>query len=317
MDQVYKPDHIGDQIMEAKELTNINVIAQEVRARIAKQRYVTPDESMLFHCTTKLAIAKHHKLALLLSNYSRSTDKFAVNTSNLFKDLKLTTLKNKTAKLDKQFQLVLDNFSVHVNLTDDTNQRCFYTRDLVSAYIFYSIAQGDFLTNLKSMSATDFRKEPIIKVPNPFIRSYHIEHLTTELQNILIGTVFSLVAYILEITEQVPEPIKVPKKRDLKPLRKTIHGKHYSNCKTDAKANEYALGMVEISEITYLKHKNIFKEVVGYEGKDTNDWQYFRYMKGTLNAGMFEDRYAISPSLGIKRSLNTQEFYNVGVIGKI
>lgn len=303
--------------MANNELSSIDVIAQVVRARIAKQRYVESSEVDLFQNTVKFAVAKYHKLGLMLSSNGRMNNQYTVNSDSLFKSMKLTTLKSTGKKLGSDFKLTLDVNYVNVKLSDSIKIRCIHGRDLISAFIFYSIAQGDFISNLKTMNAADFRKEKIIKVPNPFIPKHLIEHLTTELENTLIATLFSLVAFILEQADTVAEPIKVSKRLALTPLRKTIANKQYSNCKADAKANGLGLGMVEISKITYTKHKNLFISVLGYEGGDVSDWQYFRYMDGAINSGLFEDRYAVSPSLGIKRNLSTSEFYNVGVIGKL
>lgn len=303
--------------MGNKELSSINAIAKEVRNRIANQRYVERNEVELFQNTSKLAVAKFHKLGLMLTKYGHMKIAYTVDTDSFYKTMKLTTLKSKAKKLGNDFQLILDGNAVCVRLSDSIKIRSIQSRELISAFIFYSIAQGDFISNLKTMNAADFRKEKIIKVPNPFIPKHLIEHLTTELENTLIATLFSLVTFILEQAETVAEPIKVTKKFALKPLRKTIANKQFSNCQADAKANDLGLGMVEISKITYLKHNNLFKSVVGYEGGDVSDWQYFRYMEGAINAGLYEDRYAVSPSLGIKRNLNISEYYNVGVIGKI
>jgi hypothetical protein len=300
---------------QVKELTNISTIAKVVRSRISNQQYIESTETDLFQNTVSLAVIKFHELSLMLSHNPGLKEEYLVNPVRLFTKTKLNSLKKYSITMGEGLKIILDKNSVSVKLDYTSKCRCITCRDLISAYIFYSIAQGDFMSNMKHMTEAKLRKQSIIEVPNPFISKFLTEHLTTLLGNILIGSLFTFVELILQLAEKEPLEIKAAKKYKYKPIQAMIFGKLHTNCQEYAKSSNAKLSKYNISKVTYEKHCTLFKSVVGYEGDDVKDWQYFRYVSGTINTGIFEDCYAISPSLKLKRKLNMREFYNIKSFG--
>jgi hypothetical protein len=60
----------------------------------------------------------------------------------------------------------------------------------------------------------------------------------------------------------------------------------------------------------YERHCRDFPRVDG-DGVIGDDWYYFRFYSGAVNTGCKEAKYAISPSLNVRRNINIGEYYNL------
>jgi len=81
-------------------------------------------------------------------------------------------------------------------------------------------------------------------------------------------------------------------------------------------------GLKSVSYITvdraqWETHKKTY-DTIPWEYKDekmdsfslANDWMFYRFCEGAINAGCVEDRYALSLSRMIKRSWTVSEYYD-------
>lgn len=72
----------------------------------------------------------------------------------------------------------------------------------------------------------------------------------------------------------------------------------------------YTKTMKEVTQAEYDAHRRDFPRMKE-EDLVADDWHYFRFYTGAVNTGYKEDKYAISPSLKARRTINIGEYYNL------
>lgn len=268
-------------------------LINRIRKLIEQQSYVLSEEglndytgfgSRIKECFLPVALC-------LTKNPSHSADDHRLMPNPLFDGLKAKHLK-KLINPSSFDYLIFDKTGFYISYKD-APMAATNIRAVVGAFIFYSIAEGDFLSNVANLNKEQFKSELIAKVPNPFLKAV-LGKLSVEQANTFILIAFGLMALV---TAQPLEPKKV---------KKVGSGSKYYVGFTNLTKSSYT----SVTEEQYEQHCSTFKSVLGYGGYDIDDWILCRFYTGTLNGGFKESRYALSPTLGVKRPFNIGEYYN-------
>lgn len=180
--------------------------------------------------------------------------------------------------------------------------------DLVKAFIFYEVTEGSYMEKAKCLKASECMN-PFFNVPNPFLTSLAKYRLNDQDKNIVLHCAYAFMSALVIAANTQPAKGKI--KHRLVENRNIRDGKVYTNYKAAYRPALDKLSYAQVDREVWLSHRENFESVNStYQGSDTDDWMYFRFFEGTVNGGYSEDRYALCPSLGIKRPMTTGEYYN-------
>lgn len=297
----------------SSEINNLPKPIQVIKTRIAKQSYLDDDETLQFSKFGDFIKSYYHQVGLLMDrSVGHNTDHNPFSSLKLADSLKSPILKKLFSKHSLNMDLICAKHNLYIKPSAEGGLKSIHFRNVVGAYVFYSIAQGDFLENIKSATLTSLKKEPLIKVPNPFLK-HELSNLSIIDANIVVCVMFALMGFVMSIpctgkTKRVTSRSKFY----IEPTIENNYGRKSTNSqKIKSKNKDYSLSYKSVERDEYSKHCALFTTVYGYEGYDVDDWLYFRFFEGAVNSGYCEEKYALSPSLGIKRKFSLAEYYNV------
>lgn len=283
-------------------------LSKTLQDKIAANDYLAIKDVDNYHKLVCHALQCYHQLGFVLK-LDKNKDQHQLDFMKLWGSLGLEVLRDVFGDCKEQVTVKLYNNTFSVSLAN-TKLDDFY-KNMIGAYVFFCIAQakGNFIQYMTELALTDLSNESIIKVPNPFLDKFLKTNSSVRDTNLILSIIFSLIALVVNPNlASVHRPVGVPV--DLVVVEKDLYGKMFCNCSTTSSKNSFSLSMLQIDRSTYESHLS-FQNIKAYEGYDVDDWVYYRFYEGTINAGMFESKYAISPSLGVKRGLNIGEYYNL------
>lgn len=297
----------------SSESNNLPQPIKVIKTRIANQSYLDWEETVQFSKFGDFIKSYYHQVGRLMNKFTgHNTDHNPFSSLKLADSLKSPILKKLFSKHSLNMDLICAKHNLYIQPSAEGGMRSIHFRNVVGAFVFYSIAQGDFIENIKSATLTSLKKEPLIKVPNPFLK-HELRDLSVIDANIVVCVMFGLMSYVMSIpctgkTKRVTSRSQFY----IEPTIKTNYGRKSTNsAKVKSKNKDYSLTYKSVDRLEYKKHCALFTVVHGYDGYDVDDWLYFRFYEGAVNSGYCEDKYALSPSLGIKRKFSIGEYYNL------
>lgn len=277
--------------------------------RIQNKDYIQGYEGNDFSDFGKFVKSNFHQVALMLGGFSgHSTDTQPVKMTLLLKALELPVLKQMVGQENKGFDMLCNHHCLYVKPSKNTRQISMHFSDVVTSFVFYSIAEGDFVKNIENLSETDLQTTPIAKIPNPYFNKGLKDQLNTlsvEDANLFFVAVYGFMAFVIRKCFRAPtKPVPPQSLFYIEPVVTKGNQMTYTNSQKLAKQNGYSLKCETVSASKLDELSRLFNMTHGYDGSDVDDWIYF-------STGCRYGRYALSPSLGIKRKLNASEFYNL------
>lgn len=276
---------------------------------IQNQNYLRAEEFDAYSTFGKFTKANYHQVGLVLGGYhGHDTGTQPVKMDIVFSALKLTNLKNLVVRHGNSIQVLCNDRGLYIKTPTQERRIEINFRNIVAAYVFYSIAEGDFIENVKGRTVANLKKELIAKIPSPYLDNHvkdSLKSLSIEDANIIFSVIYGYMAFVL--TKCINGSVKKATKRSkfyIEPVIDQVHKEQYTNSKKVAEDKKMRLFCQNVSEEEHKRHDELFTLTTGYDGYDVDDWVYF----GTGSRG---GRYALSPSLGIKRKLNISEYYNL------
>jgi hypothetical protein len=268
--------------------------------------------------------ALDHK-EFLSSNSLNALDKFFITSAQIFHQVSLINLtkttynnfivnvtamlkKFKIEKVSKVFSIIprleiCNNYILVQSNTDHKKHIYIHESKLIEAFIFNHIIEGDFIERLKTWTVHDLRNMvSYSKYNNPYLLDLY-KDLSYEEANELILIAFIYVAFVLEFSKVEIKPISKASKYFIKPSSVMIASQNATNSLEVSKAENQRLFCLELTSEEILQQHAKFPLVYGYDGNEVDDWFYFRSYAG--------DRWAVSPSLKIRRKLNISEYHNI------
>lgn len=278
--------------------------------RIQNQEYLSTVESEDYVKFGHFTKANFHQVAHLMGNFtSHGTDTQPVKMNLLLEALNLPVLKKLVEQRGQGFEVLCNHYRMYVKLNKYGNQISINFSDLVASYVFYSIVEGDFLKNLESLAEADLSNQLIAKIPNAHFNHLlkgQLGELTPLDQNLFLVAVYGYMAFVISkcANKIVRPPVSKISMYYLAPVVTKSNQLTCTNSKELAKFNGYSLSCHTVSRAEFDSLSRLFTLTHGYDGTDADDWLYY-------STGDRYGRYALSPSLGIKRKLNISEFYNL------
>lgn len=289
---------------------NTSILAQQLATRIKLNQYLADHETHKYSGFLGDAVGSFHQFGLIL--YRNGNDRsYYLNVQKIWEFLGIESLIQTFGDELESFKFKLAESDLYVMNTDLSVNVGIGFREIIGAYVFFNIAQAqsDFIGYLKNYSDVDLQSASIIKVPNPFL-GYFLKNVPNVLHsNFILCTCFSLMA--LAISHKSTEQFKPKGSYDeIEPAygRNTVT---LTNCAKTAQKNGYKLSCLEVDAAIQESHIEKFILTQGYGGYDADDWVYYRVVSGKVADGTCRGCYAISPSLGIRRSINIAEYYNM------
>lgn len=267
---------------------------------VSHREFITDDESIKFKLIGWQACENLWSVGSLLSTTQRNQGKGEIiNLPLLFETIGADGLK----KSMKNVKITVNPLELAVNV--GKTYTCISYPNLVKAFTFFEVVEGSYTDKAKTIQA-DQANQCFSNVPNPYLQSMKRFDLSDEETNIFLHCAYAFLSALVLAASRQDEAKK--NTCNITEHRRTIQGRVYSNHK--AATDIHKLSYEQVNTQLYEEHCKHFTEVNSlYGGYDSDDWYYFRFYEGAANTFQREDRYALSPSLGIKRYMNQGEYY--------